>query len=39
LATLGFGPLVRTPEDFAHHIKAESAEWARVVRDAKIKID
>jgi tripartite-type tricarboxylate transporter receptor subunit TctC len=39
LAMLGFGPLVRTPEDFALHIKAESAEWDRVVRDAKIKID
>jgi tripartite-type tricarboxylate transporter receptor subunit TctC len=39
LAILGFAPLVGTPEDFALHMKTESAEWARVVRDAKIKMD
>ena len=39
LATLGFAPLIGTPEDLALHIKAESAEWARVVREARIKID
>jgi tripartite-type tricarboxylate transporter receptor subunit TctC len=39
LATLGFAPLVGTPADLATHISAESAEWARVVRDAKIRID
>jgi tripartite-type tricarboxylate transporter receptor subunit TctC len=39
LATLGFGPLTSTPNDFALHMQNESAEWARVVREAKIKID
>jgi tripartite-type tricarboxylate transporter receptor subunit TctC len=39
LATLGFAALVRTTDEFALHINTESAEWARVVRDAKIKID
>jgi len=39
LATLGFAPLTGTPEDLALHIKADSAEWARVVREAKIRID
>jgi hypothetical protein len=37
--TLGFAPMLGTPEDFANHIKAESAEWGRVVREAHIKID
>jgi tripartite-type tricarboxylate transporter receptor subunit TctC len=39
LATIGFDPMLGTPEDFANHIKAESAEWGRVVREAHIKID
>jgi tripartite-type tricarboxylate transporter receptor subunit TctC len=39
LATIGFAPMLGTPEDFANHIKAESAEWGRVVREAHIKID
>jgi tripartite-type tricarboxylate transporter receptor subunit TctC len=39
LAALGFAALVHTPDEFALHINTESAEWARVVRDAKIKID
>ena len=36
-ATIGFEPVGGTPERFAAHLKAESAEWARVVRDAKIR--
>ena len=39
LATLGFGPLAGTPQELATYIKAESAEWGRVVREAKINID
>jgi tripartite-type tricarboxylate transporter receptor subunit TctC len=39
LATIGFTPRVGTPEDFAKHIERELTEWARVVREAKIKID
>jgi tripartite-type tricarboxylate transporter receptor subunit TctC len=39
LATLGFGAFTGTPEDLAAHIKAESAEWSRVVRAAQININ
>jgi tripartite-type tricarboxylate transporter receptor subunit TctC len=38
-ASIGFEPVGSTPEGFAAHLKAESTEWARVVRDAKIRID
>jgi tripartite-type tricarboxylate transporter receptor subunit TctC len=39
LATIGFDPMPGTTETFADHIRAESAEWGRVVRQANIKID
>jgi tripartite-type tricarboxylate transporter receptor subunit TctC len=39
LAAIGFTPVVGTPEDFATHIERELTEWARVVREAKIKLD
>ena len=39
LATLGFGPLAGTSQELAAYIKAESAEWRRVVREAKINVD
>ena len=39
LAAMGFSSMHGTPEDFAKHVKAESAEWSRVIREAKIKID
>jgi tripartite-type tricarboxylate transporter receptor subunit TctC len=39
LATLGFSPLAGTPEELASYIKTEFAEWARVVREANIKVD
>jgi tripartite-type tricarboxylate transporter receptor subunit TctC len=39
LAAIGFKPLPGAPADFARHIELELAEWARVVREAKIKID
>jgi len=39
LATLGFDAFTGTPEDLAAHIKAESAEWSRVVREANIHIN
>lgn len=39
LATIGFDPTESTPDQFAAHIKAESDKWAKVVRDANIKID
>jgi tripartite-type tricarboxylate transporter receptor subunit TctC len=39
LATLGFSPFAGAPEDLAAHIKVESAEWSRVVREANININ
>jgi tripartite-type tricarboxylate transporter receptor subunit TctC len=39
LTTLGFRPLAGTPEQLAAYIKSESTEWARVIREAKIKVD
>jgi tripartite-type tricarboxylate transporter receptor subunit TctC len=39
LATMGFSPIPGTPQEFAAHIKEESDEWGRVVRQAKIQID
>jgi tripartite-type tricarboxylate transporter receptor subunit TctC len=39
LAKMGFDPTPGTSASFADHIKAESAEWGRVVRQANIKID
>ena len=39
LAVLGFRQIASTREDFAAHLKAEAAEWTRVVRDAGIKSD
>ena len=37
LAAIGFGVTVRPPEDFGTQIKAETARWAKVIRDANIK--
>jgi tripartite-type tricarboxylate transporter receptor subunit TctC len=37
LAAIGFGVTVRSPEDFGTQIKAETARWAKVIRDANIK--
>jgi tripartite-type tricarboxylate transporter receptor subunit TctC len=39
LATLGFSPLAGTARELETTIKAETIEWARVVRDAKIRIE
>jgi tripartite-type tricarboxylate transporter receptor subunit TctC len=39
LAKIGFDPMPGTIQSFADHIKAESSEWGRVVRQANIKID
>jgi hypothetical protein len=32
-------PTVSTPEEFAAFMKAETAKWAGVIRDANIKAD
>lgn len=39
LAALGATPLGGTPEEFARTIKADTQRLAKVVRDAKIKLD
>ena len=39
LAKIGFAPLASTPAQFADYMKAETAEWGRVVRAASIRIE
>jgi tripartite-type tricarboxylate transporter receptor subunit TctC len=38
LASLGFEPIGNSADEFAAWIKAEVAKWAKVIRDAKIKL-
>ena len=38
LAAIGFAVTVSSPEDFQAQIKSETARWAKVIRDANIKI-
>ena len=37
LAVLGFEPVASTPKEFAKHLKAEFATWAKVIRASGIK--
>jgi tripartite-type tricarboxylate transporter receptor subunit TctC len=39
LARLGVETFGTTPEQFSAHLKAESAKWARVVKDAGARVD
>jgi tripartite-type tricarboxylate transporter receptor subunit TctC len=39
LLTLGFDPIANSPAEFATRIKVEMAKWAKVVQDAKLKIE
>ncbi len=39
LSTLGFDPVASTPEEFAVYIKSEIAKWAKVIREANIKVE
>ncbi len=39
LAALGFDPVANTPEEFAAYIKSEIAKWAKVIREANIKVE
>jgi tripartite-type tricarboxylate transporter receptor subunit TctC len=39
LFTLGFETLGGTPEQFAAYIKAETAKWAKVIKDAGARVD
>jgi tripartite-type tricarboxylate transporter receptor subunit TctC len=38
-ATLGAEPAHNTPEQFAAFLKADAVKWAKVVREASVKID
>ena len=38
-AVLGAEPLHNTPEQFAAFLKADVGKWAKVVREAGVKID
>jgi tripartite-type tricarboxylate transporter receptor subunit TctC len=39
LGSIGFERIGSTPDFFAERLKAESIEWGRVVREAKIGAD
>jgi tripartite-type tricarboxylate transporter receptor subunit TctC len=39
LAPQMFEPMGSSPEQFADYIKAETQKWAKVIREAKLKID
>jgi tripartite-type tricarboxylate transporter receptor subunit TctC len=39
LEALGFNPIANTPEEFGARIKTEFARWAKVIRDANIRIE
>jgi len=39
MITLGFEPVANTPEEYAAWIKAEIAKWAKVIREANIRIN
>jgi tripartite-type tricarboxylate transporter receptor subunit TctC len=39
LAVLGFGPVASTPDEFGDRIKVEIVKWAKVIKDANIKVD
>jgi tripartite-type tricarboxylate transporter receptor subunit TctC len=39
LAAIGFEPIGTTPEEFAARIKVEVPRWAKIVREANIKVD
>jgi tripartite-type tricarboxylate transporter receptor subunit TctC len=39
LASIGAEPVGGTPEQFAETIKADTARWATVVKEANIQLD
>jgi len=39
LAVLGFKPVANTPDEFSARIKLEIEKWAKVVREAKLRIE
>ena len=39
IAGAGYEPMTSTPEQYAEFIKAEMARWAKVIKDANVKIE
>jgi tripartite-type tricarboxylate transporter receptor subunit TctC len=39
LRDIGVAPLILTPEEFAAHVKAETAKYAKVVKETGIKLE
>lgn len=39
LEALGFNPVANRPEEFGERIRTETVKWAKVIRDANIKIE
>jgi tripartite-type tricarboxylate transporter receptor subunit TctC len=39
LGSVGFEPVVNTPDEFAARIKTELTKWQKVVHDAKIRVE
>jgi tripartite-type tricarboxylate transporter receptor subunit TctC len=39
LDDLGFAVVANSPDEFAARITTEMAKWAKIIRDAKIKVD
>jgi hypothetical protein len=35
----GFEPVGGTPEEFSAYIKSELVKWAKVVKDANVRVD
>jgi tripartite-type tricarboxylate transporter receptor subunit TctC len=38
-AAIGFEPIGTTPEEFAARIKVDVPRWAKIIREANIKVD
>jgi tripartite-type tricarboxylate transporter receptor subunit TctC len=36
---LGFEVVANSPEEFAAQIRAEIPKWAKVIKDAKVKVE
>ncbi len=39
LQSVGFEPMTATPEQFAEYIKLETVRWAKVIKDANVKVE
>jgi tripartite-type tricarboxylate transporter receptor subunit TctC len=39
IATFGFDPVGNSPEEFAEFVKADIAQWAKVVKESGARVD